>query len=308
MNRLDFIIIGAAKSGTTALHEYLRWHPALFLPAAKELPYYTEPELLEKGLQNYLATHFRQAKSDQLLGKTTPQYMHGIEDVMPDMIAHSIHADNPEIRLVAVLRHPIERAYSHYKMSVRRGYETRRFEDAVQQLLNRETHEQSLERQSPTNVYVSAGEYGRILKIYVDLFGIGQMLVLFSDELQEDAAGTVRKLCRFLGVDDSFRPPNLERRYHEGGSAPRFKFLSPRYLNALPLIPQLWKRAPSGLRRRINFSINKWNIRPDTQTVDKRSAAYESLAAHYATDIQLLERLISRSVPWSDLRPARSER
>ena len=101
--RLDFIVIGTPKSGTTTLFNWIREHPELFLPDGKELPFFSE-DLFENGLDWYLEHHFQNADAGLLWGKVTPQYMGGIGDVMPQEIARRIHQSLPDARSQA-LRH-----------------------------------------------------------------------------------------------------------------------------------------------------------------------------------------------------------
>jgi len=127
---LDFIIIGAQKAATTSLYKYLNAHPAIFMPPDKEVPFFTRPDLYQKGLAWYLQTHFANASPDQLWGKATPQYM--CDPQAPARIYHAL----PEVKLIASLRHPIKRSFSHYKMAVHRGVEQRTFDEAISDLLS----------------------------------------------------------------------------------------------------------------------------------------------------------------------------
>ncbi len=294
---IDFLIIGAAKSGTTTLYEWVKEHPQLYMPKGKELPFFTEPHY-NKGLQWYLDTHFAGAPADKLWGKATPQYMHGINGVMPEAVARRIHTDLPEVKLIAVLRDPVERAYSHYKMAVRRGHETRSFDAVVKEMTTKAGVEKARAYQTETNSYIVTGEYGRILKYYFDLFDASQIKVYFADDLETSRKWLIKDLFEFLGVDSDFRPKNLFTDYHKGGSKPRVKLLTPEILNNLPAVPLLWSLAPNNLRRRVNFGLNRWNIKPDADALDKTSPAYKHLQAYYAEDTKLLEKLLGTKVHW----------
>ena len=115
MKPLDFLIIGAQKSGTTSLFKYLNQHPDIAMPADKEAPYFTNDELYSAGWQHYLGNYFTGYDQELLWGTASPQYMSDLR------AAERITRDLPNTRLIAILRNPIERAYSHYLMQKRRG-------------------------------------------------------------------------------------------------------------------------------------------------------------------------------------------
>src|SRR5581483_11050016 len=123
--KLDFLIIGAMKAGTTSLHRYLAGHPGLYLLPEKEVPYFCNEEYRARGWDWYAREFFSQAPPDKLRGKSTPQYM------AREGMATRIHAEMPRVRLIALLRNPVERAYSQYKMEVKRAGEKRSFLAAV---------------------------------------------------------------------------------------------------------------------------------------------------------------------------------
>ncbi len=295
--RLDFIVIGTPKAGTTTLYNWIREHPALSLPEGKELPFFSE-ELFDRGLDWYLKHHFRDADRDSLWGKVTPQYMGGIGEVMPAEIARRIHDTVPNVRLIVILRNPVERAYSHYAMIARRGHEKRSFETAVSEQTSPAGIEDGRDRHSETNCYVATGEYGRILGYYFDLFDRDRILILFDQDLRNDRKRAIREVFRFLEVDADFVPASLPSDFHAGSSKPKTRYLTPAFLNSLPVIPWLWSKVPNRIRRRINYAINQWNISEESVPLDTDSEACRKLQAYYAEDKRVLERLIGKTVPW----------
>jgi len=294
---LDFIVIGTPKSGTTTLYNWIREHPALFLPEGKELPFFSEP-LYEKGIDWYLQCHFGSAEHNYLWGKVTPQYMGGIGEIMPAVIARRIHDTVPDVRLIAILRNPVERAYSHYAMIVRRGHEKRSFESVANEQTTAQGIEDGRAHHTETNCYVATGEYGRILGFYYDLFARDQILVLFDQDLRNDRNRVIREVFAFLGINEDFVPGTLQSDFHKGSSKPKTRFLTPAFLNALPLIPWIWSKAPNRLRRQVNFAINQWNISQEPLSLNPASDVYNQLVSFYAQDKKILEELIQREVPW----------
>src|SRR6266487_1947701 len=115
MKCLDFIIIGAQKAGTTSLYHYLREHPGIYMPPEKEAPFFTSKGSFLRDWEQFAADYFGAASVEQRWGKATPAYM------ADPRVAARIHSLMPRVLLIALLRNPVERAYSHYMMSVRRG-------------------------------------------------------------------------------------------------------------------------------------------------------------------------------------------
>ena len=98
---LDFIIIGAQKSGTTTLFKWLEGHPEIFLPSAKEVPLLTD-EWYSKGLEQNMKTFFQEASEDKLWGKAPPHYL--ADSKVPTRCKEHY----PEVKLIVILRHPIK--------------------------------------------------------------------------------------------------------------------------------------------------------------------------------------------------------
>ena len=125
MRSLDFIIIGAMKAGTTSICKYLAQHEKLHLPPEKEAPFFSEDMRFKKGYLDYFNIFFKSASASALIGKVTPIYM------MHPEVPSRIKQICPDVKMIAILRDPIERAYSHYHMAVRLKKETRTFEEAI---------------------------------------------------------------------------------------------------------------------------------------------------------------------------------
>ncbi len=180
---LDFLVIGAHKAATTSLFHYLRRHPQLFLPSEKEAGFFSNDYWWERGWDAFAYEFFGQTSAKALWGKVTPQYM-----AYPEVPAR-IRAVMPDVKLVAILRNPVDRAYSHYRMAVRTRAEKRSFDDAVMAL--------QLNPHDPTG-YLALGQYGRILSAYLTLFPRTQLLILFSEDLEKRPKVLLDALVRYL--------------------------------------------------------------------------------------------------------------
>jgi hypothetical protein len=330
---LDFLVIGAAKAGTTALFHLLRTHPRLCLPEDKELPYFVAPEHTYYGsAAEFYADAFGECEPGQLCGTATPQYLYGAllgpraqgldraesaETTIPSRIRDAY----PETRLIAILRDPVARARSHHRMSAMRGFERRPFARAIDELLEPAALTASRAHPTETNGYVVLGEYGRLLGGFLDVFGRDRLLVLFQDELERDPGAVCEKAFSFLGVDPGFRPPNLGRRYHEGGSRRRIAWLD---LTSWQLaagrsarLKRLWGRLPRSRRMRVLKRYERasrrlffWNRVPVDPRQDPDPVSPETLAAlraHYREDEERLRGLLGTDPPWA-APPAATER
>lgn len=298
---LDFLVIGAGKSATTTLFEWTKHHPDIYMPDSKEAPFYSEESIYEKGLEWYTDAYFSRAQPEQLKGTMTPQYMLGKNETTPEVVARRIHNDFPDIKLIAVLRHPIKRAFSHHKMALRRGNTTKTFEEDVSLLLESDNLEKERRNLTPRNNFLFGSEYGRILSSYYQLFGPDQILVLYTEDVKKNPEQTLRTFFNFIGVDEEYTPPNIQKSYHEGGGKPKTKLLTPHFLYKIPLMETIWKNyAPHSLQKTIESKINRWNVKPDNETIDQNSDIYSWLVEYFAEDIRLLGQLSNTEVPWEE--------
>jgi len=297
---IDFMVIGAAKSGTTTLYELLCRHPEIYLPPQKELPFFSEDKLYAKGIDYFTNRVYKNAGEGVKTGKITPQYMSGQLENNPEIIAGRIREILPDVKLIAILRNPVERSFSFYKMSVRLGYEKRSYPDAINESLKPENLEHDRKHRSWTNTYVVGGEYGRILQYYYDRFDSNQILVLFTRDLKNDPERILGRILKFVGVNEHYSPEGVDKIYHAGGLEPRFRFLTPGYIYRIPLVNYIWQNlVPFTVRRRINQGISHWNIKQGATRAAADEATSRKLANHFKQDSMLLEQLVASKPPWA---------
>lgn len=186
---LDFIGIGASRSGTSWIAKVLGEHPDVFIPQKKELQFFNKDWEFRRGL-SYYGTHFADAKPGQLIGEFTPGYL------VSESAAARIKKYFPDAKLILCLRDPVERAYSQYFYHRAKGKEMAETFEAALQGRHREH-------------YLNKGMYAKHLMTYLELFPREQILVLFYSELKRDPRLLVQRLYRFLGVDDAYQPSSL---------------------------------------------------------------------------------------------------
>ena len=205
--RLSFLVCGAQKSGTTALAAYLRQHPRIYLPKVKELHFFDdETQAWPKPDLNGLHRHFRAADADQLWGEATPISLYW------DPAAERIWRYNSAIRLIVILRNPIERAYSHWSMEHRRGNDPLPFALALEQEEAR--CREALPLQHRVFSYVDRGFYSAQLRRLWRFFGREQVLVLRQEELLLGPQTCLNRIWQHLGIPS--RPTITPLTRHNG--------------------------------------------------------------------------------------------
>lgn len=189
MNRLDFLIIGAQKSGTTSLRAFLSTLPEKVYISRRELHFWNRDGQYRdgRGLEDYLA-NFRAAQSHQLIGEKSPSYLPS--ESAPGRIA----AHFPEVKLIAILRNPVERAYSAYWHGRRVGAidSENSFSEVIRSY-----------KENQGRAYgdvVSQGLYSQHIERYLKNFPREQMLFLEFDQLRASPDSQLRLTLDFLGI------------------------------------------------------------------------------------------------------------
>ena len=315
---LDFIVIGAQKAGTTSLFEHLRRHPELCLPAGKEVPYFSHDLNYRLDWQDYLRRAFPFADPSCKWGTVTPHYMvggiydaggaqdQGDERTVPLRIREKL----PDVRLITIIRDPVERARSHHAMAVMNGWDRRDFSQATRELLRPDALALARRNPAETTGYVVWGEYGRILAGYLEVFPPAQLLVLYTSDLKSNAEKVLRNVYGFLGVDPAFVPESLGTTYRPSAATRRVRWLDLDAVQAAAsesgVARAAWHTIPERTRRRIDVRFNRfnyrfdlWNRRPGPLAGSRHDAAERALRAHYEEDADRLARLLGAAVPWS---------
>jgi len=207
----DFLIIGAARCGTTSLYEYLVLHPNISPASGKEVYFFDKK--YSKGLNWYRSFFpFKLNKSFYtnsiekkiLTGEATPRYLYHPHS--PKRIFTTL----PNVKLIVLLRNPIDRAYSHYQMEVNHNHETLSFEDAVEkeesivkhyiELMNNDDNYYSVEFYRKS--YLTRGIYVTQLKNWFKFFSRDQFLILKSEDFYLDTNFVYNKVLRFLELPE----------------------------------------------------------------------------------------------------------
>jgi hypothetical protein len=220
----NFLIIGAAKAGTTSLYHYLRQHPDVYLSPVKEPRYYWLEGLTEGNVQvrtrEAYEKLFAGRRNERAIGEASPQYLNS--PTAPDRIA----ADLPDVKLIVSLRNPAERAYSSYMGRIRGATETRPIERA----LCRGSH------------HVEASFYHPQLSRFFSRFPRNRIKVILFDDLLVDARAVVRDLFEWLEVADFDVDVST---LHNQGGVPRSVPINTAFLKTMRflrgLVPTLYE-------------------------------------------------------------------
>lgn len=206
MRKPDFIIVGAAKSGTTTLYENLKNHPNICL-VSDRLEFfgeYANPASKPIDLDEYLNL-YRECGSDVLAGEKSVSYLYSVS------AAEEMYAVNKNMKIIIILRDPVERAYSDYWHRKRTNVENLTFEEALRAERQRIDSGQRFELH-----YREYGNYYQKIKKYLDVFGHENVLILKYDDLKSDLESTLKRCEKFLGISQSLRVK--DSKIHNKGS------------------------------------------------------------------------------------------
>lgn len=205
MSRPNFLILGAQKAGTTWLADMLRQHPEICMPEKKEIHFFNKKKNYRKGL-NWYEEHFDTC-SGEVRGEATPNYLWTSNDEREkresnrtENIPELVHDAYPDLQFVVSLRDPVDRAISAYRTLIRGGYVP-----PGKSILD-VAHRYGI---------LSMGDYQTHIERWLEYFSPSQFLFLiFEEEVKSNRRITVEKMYRFLNVDDSFTPDNIDVRKH----------------------------------------------------------------------------------------------
>lgn len=207
----NFLIVGAAKSGTSSLYQYLKQHPEVYVPPTRKEPMFFVSAIYKKLSRNdprheiadrivicsfddYLNLFKRVRNEQKAIGEASAAYLYHHETAIPN-----IKNQLGDIKVIIILRNPIDRAYSSYYHLVRDGAETCSFEDFLEK-----EEERKRENWDILNYPKSLGFYYDQVKAYIDNFS--EVKVCLFDDMKRNSLKLVKDVYAFLGIDESFVP------------------------------------------------------------------------------------------------------
>lgn len=283
----NFLVVGVEKGGTTWLYAQLKKHPDIFLPDTKEIHFFNrfnsnfvEHDYFQFGLEWY-QKFFKEYKGQKAIGEITPMYI--CDPEAPLRIKQTL----PNVRLIAMLRDPVQRAYSHYWMAKQKNH------------TNTATFKEVIDQKEPK--FIERGLYYKQLKTYYELFDSKQIMVLFFDEVFKDPEYWLTQVCRFLGVDATFYQNNasIKERVFEASA-----YKSAALLNKQISLVHKMRRSKAlssvlDWMKRKGFAdrIKKMNmVEQQYEKISERDAA--ELQQYYCEDLKALASLLNRNLPF----------
>ena len=292
----NFLVIGAPKCGTTSLYYYLKQHPDIFLPVQKELHYFSYKSLSQnsngpgdevvlRGLcasQNEYYKHYDEVKLEKAIGDISPSYLYyGMHE--------EIKKELGAVKIVVMLRNPIDKAFSQYMHMVRDQREILPFFDALME----ETKRADM-NWSDIWRYAESSLYSNKLKSFIRCFGRQNVHIVIFDDLISDPRGVTFDVLEFLGLETSVEI-NTDKSYNRTGNS-RSRRLA-RFLNRPSRVKNIMKHlVPDALRIAIRLKIIDINTSSKPE-IDEDSRKY--LNEYFSSDIIEFERLIGRKTGWS---------
>ena len=267
-----FFIIGAMKAGTGSLYNYLAGHPDIYASPTKEPKFFAKPSPSGSEIRKYRAL---------FEGRTTERWVFeasGAYSKYPhkDGVPARIQRMAPNARFIYLLRHPVERVFSAYAHNLAEGRERRPVRQAVF-----------------GNGYLDVSRYHLQLQQYLKLFPRARILVLLFEDLVAERAETVRRVFRFLDLDEDVLLANLDRRFNET-SRKRAPGPVLRAMAAVPGYPHL----PWRLR---NFCYERFSVPLPPRQALLDSGAYNELLEALKDDIEKLKSLLGDDLRQWDL-------
>ncbi len=286
---IDVMIIGAEKSGTTSLVRYVGSHPRICTHDKREMNYFVNDEEFEEGYPAAHARYFSSctetgiriiAKSVAVSGNPTA--------------VQRLHAHNPDIHVVLVLRNSIDRAYSAFWHAKRRGWEDAAdFETAIERELSTDYAEASEGDDGTT--YLRKGIYADQIAALQEIFNPRQVHVFTFDELKEDPLSICRALFSVIGVDETFEP-DVAVRFNKAAQS-----RSPQLAKVLSYRGKIKKVIRRLLPRRVSDRLKQrlvaWNEKP-LQTPAMKATTRRRLETYFNPHNRRLEELTGRSFDW----------
>jgi len=280
----NFFIVGAPRAGTTSLYEYLKGVPGVYMSPVKEPHYFSTfapvgpfapPPIRTK--EKYLRL-FQRAGKETAIGEASATYL-----ADPDT-PNRIKEVATDARIIMILRDPVERAYSHYLLHVREGWQAMPVEEAMR-----------------NDFYLNPGSYCKQVVRYLNAFGAAKLKILIFEEFIQNTGEGVREVLLFLGLNEEL-PTNIGDVFNA--------FASPRWSWArLVVASNLARRTarvliPAALRRRVKSQI----LQKRTGKPPMPEETRKFLEELYHEDVLRLEKILGRSLPWFHRRnPPRQE-
>ncbi|MGH9323696.1 MAG: sulfotransferase family protein [Vicinamibacteria bacterium] len=292
----NFVVVGAAKSGTTSLYHYLRQHPQVYLPERKELQYFTFDCERKNAhgpgdadvLRHFCATreeyeaHYADTDAPAV-GEVSPSYF-----FYDEVASQRMREELGDVRIIILLRDPVEKAFSQYMHLVRDNRETLDFHAALEA-----EAERARRGYAALWRYMESSFYADRLESYLGTFGPDRVRVEFFQDFVENPDRVVRRLFEFLDIDPDFHP-QVSRVYNRSGR-PRSKLLAT-FIARSNVVNVVARRA---LPRSVTEQVKTLFLKANTGAKDEiPEAARLRLRSCILEDMERVKRILGRDPGW----------
>lgn len=288
----NFLIVGAAKCGTTALYHYLGQHPEVFLTPIKETNFFAQKgkKVDFNGPKDNLGNHrrtiteivdynnqFINVTDEKAIGEICPSYLY-FKDAPKNIKEHI-----PEVKIIAILREPVSRAFSAWVHLTRDGREHLSFSDAI-------VDEPRRIKDSWSGIwhYIEAGKYYGQLKRYYDSFPKENIKVIIYEDFKKNPLRVYKEICDFIGVKSSFEP-NMNVKYNTG-SLSKNSFLTHLFMKPNFLKTSFKNIFPFFVQKKVELFLLRSSL-INIPTLSKQNK--KELQSLFIDDMNKLEELIN---------------
>ncbi len=289
-----FLIVGVQKAGTTSIYGYLKEHPQVYMSPIKETNFFatdwenkTEKQP-DRGTRKRINSWerycelFINVKDEIAIGEASPNYLVNYK-TSSEMIQRYV----PDVKMIAILRNPVDRAYSDYLMHLRDGINVGKVRSLSEQVKFR----------ADSSSTIKKGLYYAPVKHYFDTFDREKLKIILHDDLTKDSLKVMQEIYRFIGVDDTFNPDTSKR--SQSAAVPKNQTLNNLLQTKNPIrtvISSTLKLAmPLEMRQKIRSSLVKLNS-AGKELKPLSSEERKLLTEFYREDILKLQDLIQRDL------------
>lgn len=296
---MNFICVGVQKAGTTTIHNILKSHKKLSLPDSKEARFIEVDELYSKGSEWFNKTYFPEVSEGNILGFINPNIQLDVSNIerIRDTFGH-------DVRIIIIIRNPVHRAISHYRMSLGRSIET---EESFFKAIEKEPKRLASNRKHPGYFTSKAGQYEKdhfgyifrslysdIIRESYNIFGKESVQVIRFEDFVKDPTSVLKSLCDFLSLD--YQDLLLTNAHSNEAKAPRLKSLN-KFLFDKSRRFRFSMVLPKDLVIYITRSLRRLNSKNSNKRPFLSDADYNKIFNKYFTaDIEECENLLGISL------------
>lgn len=288
MSFVDFMIIGAMKSGTTTLANTLAEHPDICFSQKKEPHFFSKVEDWQGNIDSYRSLYT--PTKNQLCGEASTTYTCYPE--FNQTTWKSLYEFNPNLKLIYIMRHPIERIVSHYMHTYLRRYTDGSFEDEVMS----------------NTTYLNRTRYFLQIRPYLESFGAQQVLLLTFEEFLSDKKASLGRIAEFLGIDFS-KFGDFETVHKNKSVGASTKNIKIEQLKEKRWIKTVKPLIPGHLRTSVSSSLRQLTARRLDSKPDVSAELKDVLWNLVMLDILEIEKLMKREITeWNIPKPSSAKR